>query len=296
VTTSATTGSESESDASVRIRDSQPAASGSSHQPRDPSGDSTGLASRQPAQQPVKSMPLWREARWGSDRVNARARDPNTGRTEDSSSSASGASSTNGAAAERLPWRRPSSGEGGRNPRPATQQRDPFVRRAGQNGASPQQASWDPGSSSRRGINPSRPDGMLDNVVTRRSWAERPRQKPALGELAAADRASNGSRASSSGSDSGRDSPRQQQQQPPEARQRRQHGGEDRGGAAPEQRRPARRNPGIPWEAKIVGHKGVPLLFVLPEDEQQGASGQGLEGPIAGFGQTTHTVARHLSE
>ncbi len=229
-------------------------------------------------------MPLWREAKWGSDRVNARIKGSNTA---DSSSSASGASTSNGAAAERLPWRRPSSGEGGRSPRPAAQQRDPFVRRAaGQNGASPQTAAWEnPGSSSRRGGNLSaRPDGTLDNnVVTRRSWAERPQQKPALGELAAADRAagvSNGSRASSSGSDSGRDSPRQLQQQQSEARQRRQQGGEDRGGAAPEQRRPARRNPGIPWEAKIVGHKGVPLLFVLPEDEQQGAGRQGLEGGL----------------
>ena len=266
--------SESESDASVRRRDSQPAASDSSRQPRDPSRDPAGLAGRRPAQQRVKSMPLWREATWGSERVNARTQGSPTGVAADDGSSANGASSSNGAAAERSPWRRPSNGEDPRGARPGVP-RDPLVRRAGQNGAS-SQAAWESSASPRRGAGAFRPDVMpAEPGIARRQWAEQPRQKPALGELAAADRTSNGGRSpsSSSASEPGQDSPRQQQQQQqPQVRQRRQYGADDRA-AAPEQRRPARRNPGIPWEANIMGSKGVPLLFVLPEDEQQGADG-----------------------
>ena len=79
--------------------------------------------------------------------------------------------------------------------------------------------------------------------------------------------ARSGGRPPSPGPGSRQDSPRHLS----EARQRRQNSSGDRDTESGE-RRPARRNPGIPWEAKIVGHKGVPLLFVLPEDEQKGAS------------------------
>ena len=49
--------------------------------------------------------------------------------------------------------------------------------------------------------------------------------------------------------------------------------------ATPAERQPPRRNPGgqPSWEEKLVSttETGVPLLYVLPEDEQQGAmSGQ----------------------
>ena len=279
-----TTDSDSEPGTSQDEQNDCSAASDGSHQPQDdPNRDPAGLARRRPAQQQVKgSMPLWREARWGSDRVNSRTLGSSVGVPADDGSSENGASGSNGAAGERLPWRRPSSGEGGaRSPRPVAQ-RDPFVRRGSQNGASSSQAAWEPGGS-RRGSNPSRQNGVQENSIPRREWAVRPNQKPALGELAAADRASSGNRASLSGSsEPSQDSPRQQQHA--EGRQRRQYGSEDRT-TAPEQRRPARRNPGIPWEAKIVGHKGVPLLFVLPEDEQQGAGQKGItEGPLARCG------------
>ena len=270
--TPAPSDSGSDRESSVDEDESPSAASGGGFQPRNPSRESAGATGRRPDQQHVKSMPLWREATWGGHRVNARRPQRASPRVSaaDDGSSADGGSFPSGASTAPLPFQQPSnSSDGARSPRPATS-RNPFVRRTSQQGPSSQPA-WGP-SSSRRGSNASRPDEALETGVSRQPGGERSQRKLLAESDAEENRGSSSARSSGRpplGSESNQHGSARQMQSG-EARRRRQHGDEEETAASAE-RRPARRNPGIPWEAKIVGRQGVPLLFVLPEDEQQGA-------------------------
>ena len=227
----ATSGSDSELELSGGDEDGSMAASDTNGRPLTSRRDSGSVNGPRPDTQDDRSMPRWREPTWGASRVNSR--EPTTApRSSPDDLRATLSASSNGASAGPLVRRRSV---------PREIERSPGYQEPAQEGAA------------------------------RVPFARRASQNSAQAE-AARDQGWYG-QAGSPPQQGPRTDQGLKRRLLEDGVHRKQSLGELAGTAA--ERQPPRRNPGGPpkWEERLAStsETGVPLLYVLPEDEQQGA-------------------------